>query len=181
MPAQPVRPEVEALPLADLIDRYSRGSDRFDRSLLELSDAQLDTAFRPEAGVGRWSCRILLGHIADAELAYTHRMRRAVGEENPVLSVWDENAFIDAGLYGKPGATKGIPIAGHVAMIHTLRLWTADWLRTLAPEDVQRRALHPEYGPITVHHMLVTATFHLEHHAWFLARKLEKLRGAPGA
>ena len=30
--------------------------------------------------VGRWPIRVLLGHLADAELVFVHRMRRAVGE-----------------------------------------------------------------------------------------------------
>ena len=75
------------------------GLQRFDSRIFELSDEQMDMAFLPDAGVGRWPVRVLVGHLADAELAFIHRMRRAVAEENPVLAVWDENAFIDAGLY----------------------------------------------------------------------------------
>lgn len=171
----PTRQEIVPLALADLIDRYRGGSERLDRRLLDLTDAQLDTAFRPEAGVGRWPCRVLVGHIADAELVYTHRMRRAAAEDNPLLAVWDENAFIDSGLYGKADGGAGMPVAGSVAIIHTLRLWTADWLRTLDPSEFDRRALHPESGPQTIHGILVGAVWHLEHHAWFLSRKLEKL------
>lgn len=173
----PTRQAILTLSPSDLIERYSQGSNRFERRTLELTDAQQDTAFRPDAGVGRWSCRILIGHVADAELVYAHRMRRAVGEENPVLALWDENAFIDSGLYAgqKGGADR--PIAGSVALIHTVRLWTADWLRTLDDGQWRRQALHPENGPQSVRDMLVTAVWHLEHHAWYLSRKLERLLG----
>jgi hypothetical protein len=176
-PPAPTRQSILALSAADLIDRYAHGCDRFERRTLQLTDSQQDTAFRPEVGIGRWSCRILLGHIADAELVYTHRMRRAVAEESPVLAVWDENAFIDSGLYASATGGSNRPIAGSVALIHTVRLWTADWLRSLQPAGFERRALHPEAGPLTVHAILVTATWHLEHHAWFLSRKLEHLLG----
>ena len=173
----PDRKAIAALSSSELIERYARGSDCFERRTLELTDAQQDTAFRPEAGVGRWSCRILVGHVADAELVFAHRMRRAVGEDNPVLALWDENAFIDSGLYAGPKGGSDRPIAGSVAVIHTLRLWTADWLRTLTEAQWRRQALDPEYGALTVRDILVTAVWHLEHHAWYLSRKLENLLG----
>src|SRR5688572_20097729 len=152
--------EVGSLPDAELIARYRRGLERFDSRIFELSDEQMDLAFLPDAGVGRWPVRVLVGHLADAELAFTHRMRRAVAEENPVLAVWDENAFIDAGLY----AGGQYPMGGFIAAIHTLRRWTAEWLATLTPEQLERKALHPERGPLTVRRMLVMTTWHLEHH-----------------
>ena len=138
--------EVAALSNEELVLRYRRGLEGFDARIFELSDEQVDAAFLPDAGVGRWSVRVLVGHLADAELAYTHRMRRATAEENPLLAVWDENAFIDAGLY----AGGQYPLGGFVAVIHTLRRWTAEWLATLTPEQLQRKAMHPERGPMTV-------------------------------
>lgn len=181
-PPSPTRQVILALPISQLIDRYAAGSECFERRTLDLTDAQQDTAFRPESGVGRWSCRILIGHVADAELVYSHRLRRAVAEENPVFAVWDENAFIDSGLYASEKGGADRPLAGSVALIHTVRLWTADWLRSLDAADFERKALHPEAGPQTVRSILVTAVWHLEHHAWFLSRKLERLLGpAPKA
>jgi len=165
--------EIDALPDAELIARYRQGLQCFDSRIFELSDGQLDMAFLPDAKVGRWPVRVLVGHLADAELAYTHRMRRAVAEENPVLAVWDESAFVDAGLYN--GGQ--YPLGGFVATIHTLRRWTAEWLATLSPEQMQRQALHPERGPLTVRNILVMATWHLEHHGRFLNAKVLKMLG----
>lgn len=166
--------EVAGLALGELLDRYAIGVNRLDRRVLELSDEALDTFFQPEAGVGRWSCRVLLGHLADAELVQVHRMRRTVGEESPMLALWDEHSFIDEGLYSREGVST--PIAGGVAVIHTLRMWAGEWLRTLPEGAWGRRALHPEEGPQTLLDQLIKTTWHLEHHAWFLARKVERLR-----
>jgi hypothetical protein len=104
---------------------------------------------------------------------YTHRMRRAVAEDSPVLSSWDENAFIDAGLYGDGRQ----PVAGFVAVMHTLRRWTAEWLATLTPAQLARQALHPERGAESVRDMLVLAVWHLEHHARFLNAKVCRMLG----
>lgn len=193
--APPKLEEFRSLPHADIVERFARGSSRLDRRLLDLDNARLDTFFRPEAGVGRWSCRVLVGHVADADLSFVHRMRRTVAEDHPVLAAWDENAFIDSGLYhphlsppsssGRgPGerlpALKPLPVAGSVAVIHTLRLWCADWLRTLSGGDFARTALHPERGELSVRTILDYATWHLEHHAWFLDRKIERLNAPAG-
>jgi hypothetical protein len=165
--------QVEALTDHELIDRYRRGLERFDSRIFELSDEQMDTAFLPDANVGRWPVRVLVGHLADAELAFVHRMRRGIAEDSPVLAAWDENAFIDAGLY----ADGRQPVAAFVAVIHTLRKWTSGWLATLTPEQLARRTMHPERGAETVRRILARSTWHLEHHARFLNAKVCRMLG----
>jgi hypothetical protein len=165
--------QIAALPGGELVARYRQGLQQFDPRILELSDEQLDQAFLPDAGVGQWPVRVLVGHLADAELAVTHRMRRAVSEENPLLAVWDENAFIDAGLY----AGGQYPLGGFLAVIHTIRRWTAEWVATLTPEQLERKAMHPERGPLTVRAMVVMTTWHLEHHARYLNAKVCRMLG----
>jgi hypothetical protein len=168
-----LREDIAAMPDGELISRYRRGLEHVDSRVFELSDVQLDTAFLPDAGVGQWPARVLIGHLADADLSFVHRMRRAVAEENPVFEPWDENAFIDSGLYN--GGQ--YPIGGFIATIHTLRRWTSEWLATLSPEQLRRRAMHPERGPQTVRGILEYSTWHLEHHARFLNAKVCKMLG----
>lgn len=170
-------PALEALPDIELVHRYRRGLELLDARIFELSDEELDRAFLPEANVGRWPVRVLLGHLADAELAYSHRMRRAVGEDHPLLAPWDPDAFIDAGIYGGTSGGAMYPIAGFIAVIHHLRRWTAAWLLTLMPEQFQRTAMHPERGEMTVKRILATATWHLEHHGEYCNRKVCKMLG----
>jgi hypothetical protein len=166
----------EILGLGDdaLLNRFARGVENFDRRVFNLNDDQLDLAFLPDAGVGQWPVRVLLGHLADAEVLYVHRIRRAVSEENPVLSVWDENAPIDAGMYNGPAH----PVGAFVAVVHTLRRWHAEWMTTLLPDQWDRQALNPQRGPMSVRTMMRYDTWHLEHHADYLNRKLTRLLGA---
>lgn len=179
-PNPPDPAPIHELAIGEAIDRYAYGVENFDRRLFELTDAELDAAFFPEAGVGRWPVRVLLGHLADAELAQVHRARRTIAEEQPVLSAWDENAFIDAGLYGTVSSGSLYPAGAFVAVVHTLRKWTTPWLRTLAEEQWERKALHPERGELTIRRMVTHITWHLEHHAWFLNRKVELLLARRG-
>jgi hypothetical protein len=129
----------------------------------------------------------LLGHLADSELVFARDIRRIIAEDGPTLASFDEQAFIDAGLYdptsdgvggeapgGFPG---GKPVAGFVAMIHTTRLFIGQYLATLSEEQFARTGLHPESGPTSVRDILNYAAWHLEHHAWFLQRKLDLMLG----
>jgi hypothetical protein len=186
-PALLTRPEeFEALPEVRLTQRYRRGIEVIDQRVLRLTEPQLDTAFLPDSGAGTWPARVLLGHCADAELVFVHRMRRAVGEDNPVVALWDEDAFIDANVYGvqsdgyadDPEADHARvlhSVGGHLAVIHTLRQWHSAWLMGLSDAAWGRRIMHPEYGPMSVKRVLSYATWHLEHHARFLTLKLDKM------
>lgn len=168
-----------SLAFRDLLARYAIGVENFDRRVFQLRDGQADMAFLPEAGAGRWPVRAVVGHIADAELYNTVRLRKAIAEESPIESPWDPDAYIDVGLYGHPdaGAGRAMPIAGFVAVIHTLRKWSLDWLRDLRPEQLARRSFHPNHGERTVQGLLAFTTWHLEHHAAFLNRKVGRLLG----
>ncbi len=181
-PDSPKRVELTALTRDQLIVRYRVGIEYFDRRVVTLADDQLDTAFLPEAGVGRWPCRILLGHLADAELANSHRIRRTIGEDYPVFSVWDENAFIDAGLYGGASAPgPRFPIGGFLASMHTLRQWTGEFLATLPDSAWSRRAMHPVKGELSLRDQVELNIWHLEHHGWWLNRKVVKMLGPAAA
>lgn len=178
-PPKPDRSRYDAMSADELIDRYERGVMSLDKRLLELGDEALDTAFLPDAGVGRWPCRVVVGHLADAELVQSHRLRRIVAEDGPLLAGWDESGFVDAGLYGPLDGTGGPPVAGFVAVIHTVRKWTGEWLRTLDGGEWERRSLHPRHGELTLRGMLAFTNWHFDHHVWHLNRKIERLAG-PG-
>jgi hypothetical protein len=189
MPISPKSPKAHlpdflAMSALDLLARYAISIEQFDRRVVTLKDDQLDMAFLPDAKVGRWPIRVLLGHLADAELAFVFRMRLVVAQHNPVLTPWDENAFIDNDLYGvcattlpDGGFAPRLSIGGPIATIHTLRKWTAEWLRSLEPRDWERKGLHPERGEQTVRTILAYDTWHLENHAWYLNAKVEKFLG----
>lgn len=184
--AELTREQMEALDPVQLVQRYRRGIEVIDRRVLSLDERRLDDAFLPEAGVGLWPVRVLLGHCVDAELAFVQRMRRAIGETSPVVEAWDEDSFVESGMYGNgtkeyaqdPEADHARvmhAIGGYLAVLHTLRQWHAAWLMLLTPEAWNRTIMHPQRGALTVRQLLSYATWHLEHHGRFLTRKLDKM------
>lgn len=181
LPAPPQRDEIVGLPRDAILTRYETGVTHLPRDVLELDDAMLDTFFRVDSGVGRWSCRVLLGHLADAEIVCTLRMRRIAGEDHPTLPNWDVEGFIDRGIYapmGDDASNDALPRprpGGHVAVIHTMRIWNTEWLRARPADDWDRVGLHDRYGSLSLREMVGHVTWHFEHHAWFLAKKIDRL------
>ena len=92
--SRPETVELAKLEIPELLARYGTGVENFDRRVFELSDDQLDMAFLPDAGVGRWPVRVLLGHLADAELMQTARIRRAIVQRFAKFGERRRNALI---------------------------------------------------------------------------------------
>jgi hypothetical protein len=170
-----------------LIERYRTGSVCLDGRVLSLEPGLLHREFDGSEGAGKWSCSAVLGHIADGELVNAMRMRRVLAEDGPELADWDEGAFVRSGLYApatagvggeRPGGVAGgRPAAGFVAVVHTVRLWMGQFLASVPEADWSRSGLHMARGEMTLRDLLEHASWHLEHHAWFLARKLDALVG----
>ncbi len=181
------REELAQLPIDALITRFRRGVENYAPRLFSMSDDLHDYPFadhvHAEHQTGLWSIRALLGHVTDAELVYAHRVRRAIAEDSPVNQNWDEQAFLDAGLYqgpieGTPSPLTTVPsIAGFLAVTHTLRQWTAELLLGLNLDQWGRKLLHPLFGPMTLKELVALQTWHLEHHARFLNNKIGQLLG----
>ncbi len=154
------------------------GLEHFDPRVVELSGEQVSQAWLENADVGIWPIRVLLGHLADAELVLAHRIRKIISEDRPELSLWDEHAFIDGGIYGcTEGSTLLPPMGGDLAMIHTTRNWLCALLMQFNDEHWQRQGMHPTKGPVTAREIANQNCWHLEHHAWYLNAKIEKLLG----
>jgi hypothetical protein len=183
--------QLAQLPILHLVMRYRKGIEKLDQRVFELTEEQIDMAFLPEANVGRWPVRVLLGHLADAEVAAVHRMRRIVGEDGPVVNNWDEDAFVDANLYNNgpkayaedaqgDNARVMQALGGSMAVIHTLRQWCGQWLLTLPESAWTRTMMHPARGAVSLKDYVALNTWHLEHHGRFLTQKLDRM-GIPHA
>lgn len=172
--------DMERLGRAELLNRFNVGIEWLDARVFQLPDEQVDQAFLPDAGCGRWSIRALVTHLADAEMTLLMRMRMAVAQDQPMLAIFDEDAFIASELYG-PGANAQSrmrpPVAGSVAVVHTLRRWALDWLGDLTESQLERAAMHPERGPLTVRQILAYDVWHLEHHVAICNRKIARCLG----
>jgi uncharacterized damage-inducible protein DinB len=119
-----------------------------------LSDAQLDTPYRP----GGWTVRQVVHHTADSHMHAYARLKFAVSEENPTIKPYDEvswAAMPDARL-----APVELSL-GLLDGLHARLVWT---LRSLAEADFARRLFHPERGGMSVDDYLALYDWHSRHH-----------------
>ena len=114
-----------------------------------LSDAQLDTPYRP----GGWTVRQVVHHVADSHMNGFIRVKLALTEESPTIKPYDENAWARL-------ADMSLPIRVSLELldgIHTR--WVAVY-RAMTPDQFTRSFLHPEHGK------RMTLDYHLQEYAW---------------
>src|SRR6187431_312669 len=117
------------------IDAIEGFPARLREAVAGLSDAQLDTPYRPEG----WTVRQVVHHVADSHMNALIRMKLALTEDAPTIKPYDENAWAvldDARM----------PIDVSLAIIDGVhRRW--DVLnQALQESDYGRLWTHPEHG-----------------------------------
>jgi uncharacterized damage-inducible protein DinB len=127
-----------------------------------LSDAQLDTPYRP----GGWTVRQVIHHVPDSHLNAYLRFKLALTEEQPRIRTYEEARWAEL-----PEA-KTAPAEVSLALVEALHdrwVWS---LRTLVPEDFSRT--------LVLDSLLAIYAWHGRHHAAHVT-ELRRREGWNGA
>ncbi len=151
-----------------LIERYELGSEKLNHAIQGLKPQDLLQVPDPDAGVGLWSIQQVVLHLADAEAAQNDRIKRIIAEEDPVLLVWDENAFVAKLFYEEQSADDA------AKMIELGRRNLARVLRKLPDEAWDRTGRHSVRGVQSLEDVVTMGVNHLEHHVKFIVNKRER-------
>ena len=120
-----------------------------------LSDAQLDTPYRP----GGWTVRQVVHHVPDSHLNAYCRFKLALTEDNPSIKPYDEAAW------AKVADTARTPLEVSLALLDALHTRWVVLLESMTSADFARPLQHPERGAITLDWMLQLYAWHGRHHA----------------
>lgn len=153
-----------------LIDRYAAGSATLSRSVAGLNPVELDAFPIP----GTWSIRQIVVHTLDSDLIATHRMRRIVAEELPLLISYDETLFAKALHY------EAVDLALALRLFADNRAFTVALLNHLPDTAWQRAGIHNQRGKVSLAQMVQMYTDHVDHHVGFITKK-RALLGKPAA
>jgi len=118
---------------------------------------------------GKWSTLEVICHLADFEIVGADRIKRVIAENEPTLLGGDENVFAARLAYHERDADE------ELLLIETVRKQVARILRTLKPEDFQRRGIHSEAGPLTLEGFVQRSIKHIPHHVRFIDEKRKAL------
>jgi uncharacterized damage-inducible protein DinB len=154
----------------ELIDNYLAGPATLRTAIAGMTADQINAAPVP----GKWSTRQVVCHIADFEPVYADRLKRVIAEDEPTLFGGDPQVFAARLAYDRRD------IEEELQLIEATRRHVARILRTLKPQDFQRRGIHSEDGPLTLETLLRRVAGHIPHHAKFIEEKraaLGKSRG----
>ncbi|MCE9620573.1 MAG: DinB family protein [Planctomycetes bacterium] len=157
-------------PLAAIAE-YESGSAKMRAACAGLTKEQLNKRIGP----GTWSIQEVVVHILDSDLASTHRMRRMVAENDPLLIAYDENLFI-----AKLPSDKQ-DIAEVLNLFEALRNFTARWLKSLPAEAFARTGIHTQRGRVSLQQLVEIYSHHVDHHMEFVDGKRKALGVPPRA
>jgi uncharacterized damage-inducible protein DinB len=147
------------------IGRIERTSSRLREAVRDLSEEQLDTAYRP----GGWTVRQLVHHIADSHMNSLIRFRLALTEETPAVKGYDQDRWAEL-----PDA-RTAPIGFSLDLVESLHRRWVSLLRSLAPSDFARTFLHSELGPVTLDRNLALYAWHGDHHVAHITSLRERM------
>jgi len=137
-----------------LVDEIAALPGEFRAVTQDLSDAQLDTPYRP----GGWTVRQVVHHVPDSHLNAYVRIKLALTETTPTIRPYDEAAW--AALPDSLGR-----VAPSLALLEALHVrWAALW-STLPDSSWSRTYHHPESGErVRLDTALALYAWHGRHH-----------------
>jgi hypothetical protein len=104
-------------------------------SLSGLSEAQLDTPYRP----GGWTVRHVAHHCADSHMNAYIRFKLALTEENPTVKGYDEGEWAKL-------PDKTLPVKNSIQLLELLHDRWGYLLENMKESDFQRTYFHPDKG-----------------------------------
>jgi hypothetical protein len=131
-----------------------------------LDDSQLDTPYRE----GGWTLRQVVHHVADSHMNAFIRLRKALTEDWPLISPYDEKGW--ALLVDSATAPVGLSLD----IIEGLHARWVRILESLTADEWQRGFKHPQMGPMTVEGATLLYAWHSRHHVAHITH-LRKKRG----
>jgi len=130
-----------------------------------LSDAQLDTPYRP----GGWTVRQAAHHVPDSHLNAYVRFKLAVTEERPTIKPYDEKAWAEL------ADVKAVPVATSLALLEALHARWVALLISFGEADWARTFQHPELGIVPLEKNLALYAWHGRHHVAHVTSLRERM------
>ena len=141
--------------VAAMTDEIAAVPDALRAAVEGLSEAQLDTPYRP----GGWTVRQVVKHLPDSHMNAYVRFKLTVTEDHPTIKVYDE------GLWANLDDAKQGEIESSLALVDGLHPRWVAFLRGLGPEDLRRRLYHPEMkSDLDLEFLLQLYAWHGRHH-----------------
>jgi uncharacterized damage-inducible protein DinB len=148
------------------IDEIAALPVRLRNAVKGLSDSQLSTPYRE----GGWTVRQLLHHVPDSHMNAYIRCKLALTEDSPTIKPYDQEAW------AKLPDSALTPVEVSLSLLEAVHTRWVNLLRSLRPEDFQRKFNHPETGVQTVDSTVALYAWHSNHHLGHVTALRERMR-----
>jgi uncharacterized damage-inducible protein DinB len=129
-----------------------------------LSDAQLDTPYRP----GGWTVRQTVHHIPDSHLNSYCRFKLALTEDVPTIRPYYEDRWAEL-------ADSKLPVDVSLDLLDNVHSRWVALLNSLTGEDCARKLRHPESGEWTIDFFIALYAWHGRHHTAHITSLRERI------
>lgn len=136
------------------IDNISRAPADLRTAVSGLSDAQLDTPYRP----GGWTVRQVTHHIPDSHMNAYIRFKLALTEDEPTIKAYEQQRWAEL------DDTKTTLIEVSLTMVDSLHDRWVRLLRSMKAEDWKRSFRHPDLGLVSLEKNVAIYSWHGQHH-----------------
>lgn len=138
------------------------------QAVRRLSDAQLDTPYRP----GGWTIRQVVHHLPDSHANAYIRMKMALTEESPTIKPYDEARWAEL-----EDGRRGV-LEPSLKMVDAIHLRWVMMLRAMVESDWSRAYIHPESGRTTLAAALDLYAWHTRHHLAHITSLRDRMKWA---
>ena len=119
-----------------------------------LSDAQLDTPYRPDG----WTVRQVVHHVPDSHMNAFIRFKLALTEDTPTIKPYDESAWATL------EDARSTPVETSLVLLESLHDRWVRVLRAMSDADFSRQLNHPDNGIMNLDQLLALYEWHGRHH-----------------
>lgn len=120
------------------LKKHIEAAEKSPKEIAAAVSGLAPAVLRYKPAPGKWSIQEILGHLADVEIIYAHRLRQMLADKEPVIAPIDQDAWARSLGYLETPAPELVALYG-LNRHHNVRL-----LKRLKPEDLVRTAFHPE-------------------------------------
>jgi uncharacterized damage-inducible protein DinB len=139
----------------EMIEVIARTPNDLRAAVRGLSDAQLETAYRP----GGWTVRQVVHHVPDSHMNAFIRFKLALTEDTPMIKPYDEAEW------AKLADSRETPIETSLTLLSALHDRWVRLLQAMTAADFARRMNHPEWeSPLSLDTVLALYAWHGPHH-----------------
>ncbi len=144
--------------ISKLVTEIESFPKRLKAEVANLSEAQLDTPYRPNG----WTIRQVVHHCADSHMNSFIRFKLALTEVKPTIKPYYEERWAEL------ADSKTLAIEPSLVLLEGLHQRWATLLKSLKSDDLARTFVHPEHGKefrldVTISNYAWHGNHHLAH------------------